>query len=161
MGAIVVTQRNGTPIFLRDLGKLRLANQERHGILGYNDRNDGVEGTVLLLRGDNPSRVMNGIHGKVAELNEQLKAQDVRLAPYLDRSNLVDVTIDKVSHTILYGIGLVLLVLTLYLGSPRSALIVAITIPFALVTAFSPTFRPTCCRWVPSTSASLSTAPSS
>ena len=136
MGAIVVTQRNGTPIFLRDLGKLKLANQERHGILGYNDKNDGVEGAVLLLRGDNPSRVMIGIHDKVAELNERLKAENVRIVPYLDRSNLVDATIDKVSHTILRGIGLVLIVLILFLGSPRSALIVAVTIPFALVTAF-------------------------
>jgi heavy metal efflux system protein len=136
MGVIVVTQRNGTPIFLRDLGKLKLANQERHGILGKNEKNDGVEGTVLLLRGDNPSRVMNGIHAKVAELNERLKAEDVRIVPYLDRSNLVDATIDKVSRTILKGIGLVLLVLLLFLGSPRSALIVAVTIPFALVTAF-------------------------
>ena len=136
MGAIVVTQRNGTPIFLRDLGKLKLANQERHGILGYNDKNDGVEGTVLLLRGDNPSRVMNGIHDKVVELNERLRAEDVRLVPYLDRSNLVDATIDKVSITILRGIGLVIIVLVLFLGSPRSALIVAVTIPFALVTAF-------------------------
>src|SRR5215470_7418749 len=99
-------------------------------------KNDGVEGTVLLLRGDNPSRVMNGIHDKVAELNERLKTEDVRLVPYLDRSNLVDATIDKVSRTILRGIGLVLLVLVLFLGSPRSALIVAVTIPFALVTAF-------------------------
>ena len=120
MGAIVVTQRNGTPIFLRDLGKLKLANQERHGILGYNDKNDGVEGTVLLLRGDNPSRVMSGIHEKVAELNQRLKAEDVRLVPYLDRSDLVDATIDKVSHTILRGIGLVLLVLVLLLGSRRT-----------------------------------------
>src|SRR5215470_18057376 len=99
-------------------------------------KNDGVEGTVLLLRGDNPSRVMNGIHDKVAELNERLKTEDVRLVPYLDRSDLVDATIDKVSHTILRGIGLVLLVLVLFLGSPRSALIVAVTIPFALATAF-------------------------
>ena len=136
MGAIVVTQRNGTPIFLRDLGKLKLANQERHGILGYNERNDGVEGTVLLLRGDNPSRVMSGVHDKVAELNQRLKAEDVRLVSYLDRSNLVDETIDRVSRTILQGVGLVLLVLLLFLGSPRSALIVAVTIPFALVTAF-------------------------
>ena len=136
MGNIVVTQRNGTPIFVRDLGKLKLSNQERHGILGKDERNDAIEGTVLLLRGDNPSRVLNGIHAKVAELNGRLKGEDVRLVPYLDRSNLVDATIDKVSHTILRGIGLVLIVLILFLGSPRSALIVAVTIPFALVTAF-------------------------
>jgi len=81
MGAIVVTQRNGTPIFLRDLGKLKLANQERHGILGKNEQNDAVEGTVLLLKGDNPSRVMDGVHAKVKELNARLKADDVQIVP--------------------------------------------------------------------------------
>jgi heavy metal efflux system protein len=136
MGAIVVTQRNGLPILVRDLGKLKLANQERHGILGKNQKNDGVGGTVLLLKGENPSRVMDGIHAKVAELNARLKADGVRIVPYLDRSDLVDATVSKVSHTILQGVGLVLIVLILFLGSVRSALIVGITVPFALVTAF-------------------------
>ena len=79
---------------------------------------------------------MEGVHAKVAELNERLKAEDVQIVPYLDRSNLVDATIDKVSHTVFQGIGLVLIVLILFLGSPRSALIVGITIPFAMVVAF-------------------------
>src|SRR6202049_5118525 len=56
MGAIVVTQRNGTPMFLRDLGRLKLANLERHGLLGKNEKNDSIEGTALLLKGENPSR---------------------------------------------------------------------------------------------------------
>jgi heavy metal efflux system protein len=136
MGNIVVTQRNGTPIFVRDLGKLKLSNQERHGILGKDERNDTVEGTVLLLRGENPSRVLEGVHAKVSELNERLKADDVQIVPYLDRSSLVDATVDKVSHTVFEGIGLVLIVLILFLGSPRSALLVGITIPFAMVVAF-------------------------
>jgi cobalt-zinc-cadmium resistance protein CzcA len=136
MGNIVVTQRNGTPIFVRDLGKLKLSNQERHGILGKDERNDAIEGTVLLLRGENPSRVLDGVHAKVAELNERLKADDVQIVPYLDRSTLVDATVDKVAHTIFQGIGLVLIVLILFLGSPRSALLVGITIPFAMLTAF-------------------------
>jgi cobalt-zinc-cadmium resistance protein CzcA len=136
MGNIVVTQRNGTPIFVRDLGKLKLSNQERHGILGKDERNDAVEGTVLLLRGENPSRVLQGVHAKVAELNERLKLDDVQIVPYLDRSTLVDATIDKVSHTVFQGIGLVLIVLILFLGSPRSALLVGITIPFAMLAAF-------------------------
>ena len=136
MGNIVVTQRNGTPIFVRDLGKLKLSNQERHGILGKDQENDAVEGTVLLLRGENPSRVLKGVHAKVAELNARLKADDVQIVPYLDRSTLVNATIDKVSHTVFEGIGLVVIVLILFLGSPRSALLVAITIPFAMVVAF-------------------------
>src|SRR5215475_3687523 len=135
-GAIVVTQRNGTPIFLRDLGRLKLANLERHGIVGKNQSNDVIEGTVLLLKDDNPSRVLAGVHAKVAELNDRLAADDVRIVPYYDRSDLVDQTVSKVSHTIFQGIGLVVLVLVLFLGSIRSAVIVAITIPFAMVTVF-------------------------
>src|SRR5262249_9566832 len=115
----------------------KLSNQERHGILGIDDRNDSISGTVLLLRGENPSRVMEGVHAKVAELNERLKAQDVRIVTFLDRSDLVDATIDRVSHTILEGVGLVLIVLILFLGSVRTALIVGITIPFAMMVAFS------------------------
>jgi cobalt-zinc-cadmium resistance protein CzcA len=136
MGNIVVTQSNGTPILVRDLGKLKLSYQERHGLLGKDDQNDGIAGIVLLLRNENPSRVMQGVHAKVAELNDRLKAEDVQLVPYLDRSDLVDATVDKVSHTILEGVGLVLIVLILFLGSPRSALIVGITIPFAMLVAF-------------------------
>src|ERR1700719_2423533 len=86
MGAIVVTQRNGTPIFLRDLGRLKLANLARHGIVGKNQKNDVIEGTVLLLRGENPSRVLKGVHAKVDELNARLKADGVQIVPYLDRT---------------------------------------------------------------------------
>jgi len=136
MGNVVVTQRNGTPILVRDLGKMKLSNQERHGLLGRDDRSDGIAGIVLLLRNENPSRVMEGVQAKVAELNERLKADDVQLVPYLDRTELVNATIKQVSHTIFQGIGLVIIVLILFLGSPRSALIVGITIPFAMCVAF-------------------------
>ncbi len=136
LGNIVVTQHNGTPILVRDLGKLKLSNQERHGIVGKDDKNDVVEGTVLLLRHENPSRVLAGVHAKIDELNDRLKAENVQIVPYLDRTNLVDATIDKVGHTVFAGIGLVLIVLILFLGSPRSALIVGITVPFAMVVAF-------------------------
>ncbi len=136
LGAIVVTQRNNTPIFLRDLGRVKLANQERHGILGKNFKNDAIEGTVLLLRGDNPSRVIDGVHAKVAELNEQLKAQDVQIVPYIDRADLVDATIHRVGETIFQGVALVFVVLILFLGSARAAVIIGLTIPFAMVTTF-------------------------
>ncbi len=136
LGNIVVTERNGTPIFLHDLGKLKLANQERHGTVGKDALSDVVEGTVLLLRGENPSRVLEGVHGKIDELNARLAPDGVRIVPYLDRATLIDATVDKVSHTVFAGIGLVLIVLILFLGSPRSALIVGVTIPFAMVVAF-------------------------
>jgi cobalt-zinc-cadmium resistance protein CzcA len=136
MGDIVVTQRNGTPIFVRDLGTLKLSSQERHGILGMDEKNDTIEGITLLLRGENPSRVLEGVHAKVEELNKRLKTDDVQIVPYLDRSSLVHATVDKVSRTIFEGIGFVLIVLILFLGTPRSALIVGLTIPFAMLMAF-------------------------
>jgi len=136
MGRIVVTQRNGTPIFVRDLGKLKLGNQERHGILRSDEKNDVIEGVVLLLRGENPSQVMDGVHVKVAELNDRLKSEGVQIVPYIDRSDLVDATIDKVSHTVFVGAGLVLVVLIGFLGSLRGAFIVGMTIPFAMAVTF-------------------------
>ncbi len=135
-GKIVVAQRRDMPIFLRDLGRLRLSNLERHGVLGQDAKGDVVEGVVLLLRGENPAQVMEGVHAKVAELNARLKLDDIQMVPYLDRSDLINATVDKVSHTIFQGIGLVIIVLILFLGSPRSALIVGITIPFAMMVAF-------------------------
>jgi cobalt-zinc-cadmium resistance protein CzcA len=136
LGAIVVAQRNGTPILLRDLGRLRLANLERHGIVGKNEKRDSIEGTVLLLKAENPSRVLHGVHRKVAELNERLAMDDVRIVPYYDRTDLVGQTISKVSHTIVQGITLVFIVLIVFLGRLRSALIIGVTIPFAMATVF-------------------------
>jgi heavy metal efflux system protein len=136
IGNIVVTQHNGTPILVHDLGKLKLSNQERHGVVGQDGKNDVVEGNVLLLRHENPSRVLDGVHAKIAELNSRLRADDVEIVPYLDRTNLVDATIDKVAHTVFTGIGLVLIVLIMFLGSARGAVIVGATVPFAMVTAF-------------------------
>jgi heavy metal efflux system protein len=136
LGNVVVTQKNGVPIFLSDLGHIRLGALQRSGILGKDQNPDAVEGIVLLLRGENPSRVLDGLHNKVRELNGGLLPKDVRVVPYLDRTFLIENTLHTVSHTIFEGMGLVVIVLILFLGSPRSALAVAITIPLALLIAF-------------------------
>ena len=136
IGSIVVTQVNGTPVLVRDLGRTTLSHQEREGILGKDSNPDTIEGIVLMLKYQNPSDTLRGIHAKVAELNRQLAGLDVRIAPYIDRDDLVRATIHKVGRTIAEGIGLVFLILMLFLGSPRSALVVAVTIPLALVSVF-------------------------
>ncbi|MES2096809.1 MAG: CusA/CzcA family heavy metal efflux RND transporter [Pseudomonadota bacterium] len=136
IGAVVVSTKNGTPVTVSDLGTLRLANQERHGILGKDYNNDSIEGITLLSKGANASEVMKGLHARVDELNAKLKAQDVRIVPYIDRSNLIDATISKVSHTVFEGIGLVIIVLILFLGSARAAMIVAVVVPFAMLVTF-------------------------
>ena len=136
LGNIVVTQKSGTPVLLRNLGELKLGALERNGILGKDRNPDGVSGIVLLLRGENPSRVLAGVHAKVKALNHGLLPPDVKVVPYLDRTDLVQTTLHTVARTLTEGMTLVVLVLLLFLGSVRGSLIVAITIPLSLLIAF-------------------------
>jgi heavy metal efflux system protein len=136
LGNVVVSQHHGTPVFLRSLGNLQLGALARNGIAGKDDDPDVVSGIVLLLRGTNPSIVLDGVHAKVDALNHGLLPPDVTVVPYLDRTELVRTTLTTVSHTLLEGMGLVVLVLILFLGRVRMALIVAITIPLSLLIAF-------------------------
>jgi heavy metal efflux system protein len=136
LGDIVVTQHNNVPILVRDLGKLEYGHQEREGILGKNYNPDAIEGILELLKTENAAEVLKGVHAKVEELNRQLAPQGVSIVPYIDRDDLINATVSKVAHTLLEGVGLVLIVLILFLGSPRSALVVAVTIPLALVVTF-------------------------
>lgn len=136
LGNIVVTQRNSLPILVRDLGTLSYSHQEPEGILGKNENPDTIEGIVDLLKYENASRVLAGIHARVDELRQQLEPQDVHIVPYIDRSDLVAATVSKVGHTMVEGVGLVCIVLMLLLGSLRGALVVAVTIPLAMVSIF-------------------------
>ena len=136
LGAVAVSQNGGSAVLLRDLGKLQFGHQEREGILGKDRNPDTIEGIVLMRKGENPSRVLEGVHAKVAQLQKKLAPLGVTLAPYIDRDDLVKLTVHKVTHTVLEGIGLVCIVLILFLGSPRSAVVAAVAIPIALVTVF-------------------------
>ncbi|MGG5577101.1 efflux RND transporter permease subunit [Myroides sp. C15-4] len=140
LGKIVVKAENGIPIFLKDLGRLKYGNVERKGILGYSDKernySDSIEGIVLLLKGENPSIVLEKIHQYVDELNNELLPEGVKIHTFLDRTELVDTTLHTVSTTLIEGISLVIIVLIVFLGSWRGALLVAITIPVSLLFAF-------------------------
>lgn len=140
LGKIVVKTENGVPVFLNDVGTLKYGNLERKGILGYTDRKrnyaESVEGIVLLLRGQNPSQVLEGVHAAVDELNNEILPPGVKIHPFLDRTDLVKTTLTTVSHTLTEGIVLVIIVLIVFLGSWRGALLVAITIPLSLLFAF-------------------------
>lgn len=136
LGNIVVSSQQGTPIFLKSLGRLELGALTRNGIGGKDEAPDVVTGIVLLLRGGNPSRVLTDIHRKVDALNGGILPPDVKVVPYLDRTDLVSTTVNTVSHTLLEGMGLVIIVLLLFLGSARTALLIAVTIPLSLLFSF-------------------------
>ena len=137
IGAIVVTQVNGAPVLVRDLGRTTLSHQEREGIVGKDNNPDTIEGIVLMLKYQNPSRTLSGLHAKVAQLNAQMSKSGVRIVPYIDRDDLVHATVSKVGQTIAEGVALVFLVLIIFLGSPRGAFVVAVSIPMALVSVFA------------------------
>jgi cobalt-zinc-cadmium resistance protein CzcA len=120
IGGIVVTQHGGVPIFVRDLGRMKIGHQVREGIVGKDYNPDSIEGIVDLLKYENPSQVLQRVHARVAELNGQLAPQGVKIVPYIDRDNLVHATVENVARTIVEGV----------------ALIVAATIPLALATVF-------------------------
>lgn len=140
LGRIVIKTENGVPVYLDDLGTLKYGSLERKGVLGFydgvRDYSDGVEGIVQMLRGENPSQVLEGVHQAVDELNNEPLPKGTRLHVFMDRTNLVDTTLHTVSHTLFEGMVLVVLVLILFLGSWRGALLVALTIPLSLLIAF-------------------------
>lgn len=140
LGDIVVKSANGIPVYLKDLGELKYGNLERKGVLGYVDDecayDDAVEGIVQMLRGENPSDVLKKVHQAVDELNNGILPKGVEIHPFLDRTHLVNQTLNTVSHTLLVGMLLVIVILFVFLGNLRGAVIVAVTIPISLLIAF-------------------------
>ncbi len=140
LGEIMVKSVKGSPILLKDIGELKYGMLERKGMLGYTDRernySESLEGIVLLLKGQNPSIVLEGVHKAVADLNNGGLPEGVNIHTFLDRADLVETTLNTVSRTLLEGMALVILVLIVFLGSWRGALLVAITIPLSLLIAF-------------------------
>jgi len=140
LGKIVVKTSDGMPVYLGDLGTLKYGNFERKGIFGFTDRereySESVQGIVQLLRYENPSQVLEEVHKAIDELNEKILPEDVKIHIFLDRTHLVNATLNTVSHTLLFGVVLVIGVLIIFLGSWRSALVIAVTIPLSLLIAF-------------------------
>src|SRR5438046_3030359 len=133
---IVVTSSGGVPVFVRDVGSVHIGSAPRTGIFAIGDKADRVEGIVLMRRGENPSRVLRGIHETVDALNVTGLPEGVKIVPIYDRTELVNNTLHTVTHTLLEGLVIVLLVLFVFLGSVRAALLTAVTIPLSLLFAF-------------------------
>lgn len=136
IGNIVVTEAKGVPIFVRDLGIVQIGAAPQTGIFGINNKSGGVEGIILMRRGENPSEVLDGIKAAVAELNSTLLPKGVKVVPIYDRTDLVHNTLHTVVHTLIEGLVIVVAVLFLFLGSVRAALLTAVTIPLSLLFAF-------------------------
>lgn len=133
---IVLAEFKGTPVFVKDVGHIEIAGAPQTGIFGVNESSGGVEGIVLMRRGENPTEVLKSIKEAVTDLNENRLPEGVKITPIYDRTDLVNNTLSTVTRTLMEGLVIVLFVLFLFLGSIRAALLTAVTIPLSLLFAF-------------------------
>jgi cobalt-zinc-cadmium resistance protein CzcA len=140
----VLKAQNGTPLHVSDVATVMQGPKIRLGQIGKTihradghlvDNDDVVEGIVLLRKGAESESTLARIEAKVRELNDHILPRGVKVVPFLDRSDLVHYTTHTVLHNLTEGIALVVIVLFLFLGNARGAIIVALTIPFALLFA--------------------------
>jgi heavy metal efflux system protein len=136
IGSVIIGSQNGVPVRIRDVGEVTIGHAPRLGQFGFNKNDDAVEGVIMMLRGDQTQNVLKGVEAKTKELNEHILPPDVKVLPYYDRSDLVRLTIDTVEKNMLVGMMLVLIVLIFFLVNVRAAVIVALTIPVALLFSF-------------------------
>ena len=140
----VLKTQSGTPLRVKDIATVMQGPKIRLGQIGKAihrsdgkiiDDDDVVEGIVLLQKGDDSDFALEGIHKKVDELNNRILPPGVKVVPFLDRSDLLRYTTHTVLHNLTEGIVLVVIILFLFLGNVRGALIVSLTIPFSLLFA--------------------------
>jgi cobalt-zinc-cadmium resistance protein CzcA len=140
----VITTKNGTALRVKDIAVVAQGPKVRLGQFGRAihrqdgkilDNDDVVSGIVLLRKGADSDATLEAIHAKTQELNDRLLPPGVKVVPFLDRSELLRLTTHTVMHNLTEGIILVSVILFLFLGNIRGALIVTLTIPFSLLFA--------------------------
>jgi cobalt-zinc-cadmium resistance protein CzcA len=132
----IVGTQNGVPTKVGDIGQVVIGHAPRLGEFGFNKTDDAVEGVIMMRRGEQTQNVLKGVESMTRNLNEHVLPPDVKVRPYYDRSDLVQLTIDTVEHNLMMGMVLVLIVLMAFLVSMRAAIIVALTIPLSLMFSF-------------------------
>jgi cobalt-zinc-cadmium resistance protein CzcA len=141
---VIITQKSGTPVRVRNVGSVIVGPQTRLGQVSMSQhlpdgtvdsRDEIVEGYILSRVGESDEKVLEGIHKKLKDLNERFLSKDIKIQKYLDRSDLIHFTTHTVEENMIIGMCLVFFILFFFLGNLRSAIIVACTIPLALLFA--------------------------
>ena len=134
---VMVAQKDGTPIYVKTLGNVNVGSRIRLGKVGIDDRDDVVEGVVLLQRGYKAMPVLDKVREKVDELNTWKLPSGIKIRTFYDRTSLINTTVETVTDILLSGMVLVFVLLYVFLGNFRAAGIVALTIPLSLLFTFS------------------------
>lgn len=133
--AIVIVSRAGSPVRVGDVAEVKIGNLTRYGTVTRNGQGEAVEGLVLGLRGANAQQVVDGVRAKLKELEPSLP-KGVQIKVFYDRGSLVERAVGTVSKALVEAIVLVVVLLLLFLGNLRAALVVAITLPLAALVTF-------------------------
>ena len=132
----VVTNRNGTPILIKDVAKVGFGSATRFGAITANGEGEKVLGQVMMLKGANSKKVIEAVHERVAEIEKSLP-KGVYINGFLERSELIEKTTFTVYENLILGSLIVIFVVVLLLGNWRSGLVVASVIPLALLFTLS------------------------
>ena len=148
IGNVVLSAKNGKPVLVKDVGRVVVGIAPRLGAFGFGKADDAVEGVILLRTGEKAQDVLKRVEAKTRELNSRILPKDIKVVPFYDRTDLLKLTTDTVGDNLLRGMVLVVVVLIFFLYDLRAGLIVAATIPLALLFAF-------CCLDIQGASANL------
>lgn len=133
---VVVAESNGTPILVRDVAQVRVGEFPPQGQAGQDGTDNVITGIVVMRKGENPSKVLDGLHRKIEEVNARGLPAGVQIVPFYDRSWLIAKTLRTVFSNLTEGALLVMFVLYLFLQNLRAAAIVAAVIPLSLLATF-------------------------
>jgi cobalt-zinc-cadmium resistance protein CzcA len=136
IGNIVLSAKNGIPLYVKDIAQVTTGFAPRLGQFGYMKQDEAVEGVILMNVGEQAQVVLKKVEAVTKNLNDHVLPPDVKVVPFYDRQSLIGETTETVESNLLRGMLLVLVILVLFLFNIRTALIVAFTIPFALMFAF-------------------------
>lgn len=135
LAAIVVADKNGVPVRVADVAETRSGSLTRYGAVTKDGKGETVEGLVLGLRGANAGQLVDAVSGKLTEIEKTLP-KGVKLVPFYNRGNLVTQAVDTVSKALYEAVALVLVLLLLFLGNLRAALVVAAILPLSALSTF-------------------------
>lgn len=132
---ILIEIKGSTPILVKHVAKVVIGAKPRLGQVGYQDENDVVQGIVVMLRGQNPNEVIEGLKARISDLNERILPHNVKIVPIIDRTELVNTTVHTVTKNLIEGIVLVSIIVFVFLYNWRTTFIVASVIPLAFLFA--------------------------
>jgi cobalt-zinc-cadmium resistance protein CzcA len=136
IGDVTITTKGGTPLYLRQLGEVNVGAKVPLGQVGKDDDGNIVQGIVLMRRGEKSLPTLERVRQKVEQLNHGILPAGMKVVPYYDRTDLINVTTHTVTHTLVEGMLLVALILIAFLGDLRASVVVALSIPLSLLFTF-------------------------